>query len=53
MPTTWVSRDLWECEDCGAILGVAQIKIKPLNNKPTVKELTKDAFSESSEVKNG
>ena len=46
MPTTWTSRNLWECEECGAILGVAQIKVKTLNNKPILKEQTADAFSE-------
>lgn len=46
MPTTWTSRDLWECEDCGAILGVAQIKLNKLNNGLTMREKTKDTISE-------
>ena len=27
MPTTWISRDLWECENCGAILGLKEKRI--------------------------
>lgn len=49
MPTTWTSRDLWECEDCGAILGVAQIKIKMITNKPSMAERTHDALKGSAE----
>lgn len=49
MPTTWKSRDLWECEDCGAILGVAKIKVKDIKINPTLREKTKDAFCEVSD----
>jgi len=49
MPTTWTSQDLWVCEDCGAVLGVAKIKVKSLKVDPTLRELTKDAFCEESE----
>ena len=49
MPTTWTSTDLWECEDCGAILGLAQIKIKPLKEDPSIRDKTKEAFCEDLE----
>lgn len=49
MPTTWTSKDLWECENCGAILGVAQIKVKPLNNEPSIRDKTEDASCEVEE----
>lgn len=53
MPTTWISRDLWECEDCGAILGVAKIKVQTMKMEKTIREKTNNAFSEQTEVKDG
>lgn len=43
-PTTWESRDLWECEDCGAILGIAQIKVKMADKAEYLIDKTKDVF---------
>ena len=50
----WVRTELFLCE-CGAVLEtrLAEKKTIKLNNEPTVRERTHDAFSESSEVKNG
>jgi hypothetical protein len=45
MPTTWTSQDIWICEDCGAVLGISEIKIKMLNAEPTLSEKTKDALN--------
>ena len=45
LPTTWSSRELWECQDCGSVLGIAEIKVKSLNSKPTLPEKTKDALN--------
>lgn len=43
--TTWSSRDVWECQTCGAILGIAQIKLKMVNGE-SIRKKTKDAFCE-------
>ena len=47
----WKRTELFLCE-CGAVLEtrLAEKKTMKLYNKPTIKELTKDAFSENSEV---
>ncbi len=44
LPSTWKPANLWECEDCGAILGVSQTKIKTLTTKPSIPEQTKDSL---------
>ena len=45
LPTTWSSRELWECQDCGAVLGITEIKVKSLNSKPNLPEKTHDALN--------
>ena len=51
LPTTWSSRELWECQDCGAVLGIVEIKVKSLNIKPTLQEKTHDVLNVLDEVK--
>ena len=48
MPTTWTSQDLWVCEDCNAILGIAEIKIKTMKVEPSLREQKKEHFGEES-----
>ncbi len=45
LQTTWSSRELWECQDCGAVLGIVRIKVDPLNKETTLAEKTKDALN--------
>jgi transcription initiation factor TFIIIB Brf1 subunit/transcription initiation factor TFIIB len=45
MPTTWTSQDLWVCEDCGAVLGIAEIKIKIAGTAGSLAEKTKVALN--------
>lgn len=47
-----MSRDLWECEGCGAVLGIAQIKVKMLGKASDLIEETKEALSEDAKRSN-
>lgn len=48
--TSWTSTILYKCQDCGEILKKGFEEVKPKTMKKEIKELTKDALSESSEV---
>lgn len=44
LPSTWRSTDCFKCEDCEAILGLKEIKVKMIINKKSLKDQTKDAL---------
>ena len=28
LPSTWIATNVWECPECGAVLGLKEVKVK-------------------------